>query len=136
MDKDIAVWDDAYSIGLPHIDDQHKKLVSMINDLFLNCQKENTVKNVVFVQAFSSAAEYAQTHFRAEEEYLKQAGYPDLPEHKKEHEAFMTEVWGQFGKFQKDNLAPIDLPRFLKKWLLNHIAVKDKQYAAYITKVT
>jgi hemerythrin len=43
-------------------------------------------------------------------------------------------VWTQFEQYNKDAAAPIGLPRFLKKWLLNHIAVKDKRYAAFITK--
>ena len=132
MDEDSVVWDEAYSVGLPHIDEQHKKLVSMINDLFEVCKRENSSIKVAFARAFGNAVEYAQTHFQAEEEYLKQAGYPALPEHKKEHESFMTEIWKQFSKFKEDSAAAIGLPRFLKKWLLNHIAVKDKQYAAFL----
>jgi len=101
----------------------------------LSCKNENSTTNVTFARAFSVAAEYAQTHFRAEEEYLKQAGYLDLPNHKKEHDSFITEIWEQFRKYKEDNATPIGLPRFLKKWLLSHIVVKDKHYADSLRKL-
>jgi len=135
MDEDSVVWDNGYSVGLPHIDEQHKKLVNMINDLFQSCQKESSIAKVAFARAFGNAAEYAQTHFQLEEEFLKQAGYPDLEKHKKEHASFMTEVWGYFKRSKEDNTMYLELPRFLKKWLLNHIAVTDKQYAAFLGKI-
>jgi hemerythrin len=132
MDEDIVVWGDAYSVGLPNIDEQHKKLVVMINDLFQACKEEGASKTAAFARAFSKAADYTQTHFREEEEFLENAGYPDLPAHKVEHKAFVDEIWAQFGKFKEGNTTPLGLPRFLKSWLLNHIAIKDKKYAAFI----
>jgi len=131
MDEDIVVWSDVYSVGLPHIDEQHKKLVVMINDLF-HAGKEKEVSSITYAKAFSKAAEYTQTHFRDEEEFLQKAGYPDLPAHKVEHKTFVDEIWAQFGKFKEGNADPLGLPRFLKTWLLNHIAIKDKKYAAFI----
>jgi len=132
MDEDVVVWSDAYSVGLPHIDEQHKKLVVMINDLFQACKEEGAASKITFAKAFSKAADYTQTHFRDEEEFLQQAGYPDLPAHKVEHKSFVDEIWAQFGKFKDGNGEPLNLPRFLKTWLLNHIAIKDKKYAAFI----
>ena len=134
MNEDSVTWDDVYLVGLPAIDEQHKKLVVMIGDLFQLCQEGNTSTKLSIVRAFNGVSEYTQEHFRAEEELLAKHNYPELPEHKKEHAAFITEVWTQFEQYNKDAAAPIGLPRFLKKWLLNHIAVKDKRYAAFITK--
>jgi hemerythrin len=131
MSDDIVVWDDIYSVGVPHIDEQHKMLVLLINDLFQILQSDDGSAKVTLVKAFNKAADYAKTHFQEEEEYMKQINYPNYPEHKKEHETFMAEVWDQFLKFQNNNLMFIELPRFLKKWLLNHIAVTDKKYGQY-----
>jgi hemerythrin len=38
-------------------------------------------------------------------------------------------------EFEAGNTAPIELAQFLKKWLLNHIAVSDKQYAPFLAKL-
>jgi hemerythrin len=46
----------------------------------------------------------------------------------------MTEVWKEFSLFNEGNESPAGLARFLKKWLLNHIAITDKQYAPYLAK--
>jgi hemerythrin-like metal-binding protein len=88
-----------------------------------------------FMLSFSKASEYAITHFRDEEDYMKKASYPDLDAHKKEHENFLTEVKSSFTKFKESDSPPIDLVVFLKKWLLNHIAIKDKLYSPYLEKL-
>jgi hemerythrin len=135
MDDDFVVWEDSYSLGIPVIDEQHKKLVKMINDIFENCKKEeNNATKAIFFQAFKETGDYAQTHFSEEEGLLKKNEYPDLPEHKKQHESFMNHVWDEFDKFNRGKEAPIGLARHLKKWLLTHIAVVDKKYVPYLKK--
>ena len=134
MDENIAVWDVAYSVGHPTIDDQHKKLVNMINDLFQLDKDGGNATKATFAKTFSKAGEYAQTHFHEEEEILDKAGYPNLSEHKKEHVIFMNGVWSQFSSFNEGNESPVGLARFLKKWLLTHIAVSDKKYAPYLVE--
>ncbi|MCL2793082.1 MAG: bacteriohemerythrin [Spirochaetaceae bacterium] len=133
MDKDITVWDAAYSVGHPTIDDQHKNLVNMINDLF-QLNNDGTATKAAFAIAFRKAGDYAQTHFNDEEKILEKIGYPNLAEHKKEHITFINEVWSQFTLFNEGNASLVDLARFLKKWLLTHIAVSDKKYAPYLVK--
>ena len=94
----------------------------------------NTIAKAIFAKTFSEAGNYAQTHFHDEEEILEKACYPNLTEHKKEHVTFMTEVWKQFNLFNEGNESPAGLARFLKKWLLTHIAVSDKKYAPYLVE--
>jgi hemerythrin-like metal-binding protein len=106
----------------------------MINDLFQLNQNGTAATKAVFAKAFSKAGEYAQTHFYEEEKMLEKAGYPKLPEHKKAHVFFMSEVWKEFGFFNEGTGSPVGLARLLKKWLLTHIAVIDKQYVPYLNK--
>ena len=134
MNEDIVVWDIAYSVGYSTIDDQHKKLVGMINGLFQLDKDESTATKALFAKAFSEAGDYAKNHFHDEEEILEKAGYPNLSEHKKEHVIFMNGVWSQFSSFNEGNESPVGLARFLKKWLLTHIAVSDKKYAPYLVE--
>ena len=135
MEEDSAVWSDDFSLGVPFIDDQHKKLVVMIGDLFRSCREGSGAANVTFSLAFTKASNYSLTHFMEEEELLEKAGYPALAAHKKEHESFLAEIQTEFHKFKENNAAPIGLARFLKKWLMNHIAINDKQYVPYVKKM-
>jgi len=135
MDEDFVVWSDEYSVQFAPIDEQHKRLAALANDLLKSCKEGSGVSKMDFMLSFSKASEYAITHFRDEEDYMKKANYPDFDAHKKEHESFLAEVKSAFSKFKESDTAPIDLAVFLKKWLLNHIAVKDKLYAPYLAKL-
>jgi len=134
MKDEIVVWDEAFSVGYPAIDDEHKKLVAMVNELFQLDEQGNAVQKSIIAKTFQKAGEYAQTHFHHEEEILKKANYSNLATHKKEHESFMHEIWEEFNLFNKGSESAVGLARFLKKWLLNHIAVVDKHYAPYLVK--
>ena len=132
MDEDSVFWSDAYSVNFELIDNQHKELVRMTNALFDGCKKGRTAADVAFIQTIRGAVEYAQTHFFTEEKYMKLASYPDFDTHKKEHDSFVSEVVNAVKNFEDGNSEPIHLARFLKKWLLTHIAHSDKQYAPYL----
>jgi hemerythrin len=135
MDEDFVVWSDDFSVEFAPLDEQHKKLVVITNDLLKNCKEGSGVSKIDFMLLFSKASEYAITHFRDEEDYMKKAAYPNFEDHKKEHENFLAEVKSSFNKFKESDAAPMGLAVFLKKWLLNHIAVKDKLYSPYLAKL-
>jgi hemerythrin len=136
MDDDIITWNAAYSVGIEFIDNQHKELVRMTNALFTGCRRGGTLEDVAFLKTLRNAVEYAQTHFATEEKYMRQTNYPDLPAHKAEHEAFVAEVRKQIKTFDNGTAEPLKLARFLKDWLLNHIAVSDKKYTPYFEGLT
>jgi len=135
MDENIVTWDEAYSVGFELIDNQHKKLVGMVNALFTGCKQGAVAADIAYVRVIDKALEYAKTHFSDEEKYMRQADYPKLREHKKQHEKFVKEILKSVKIFEKGNTAPIEMAMFLKNWLLNHIAVSDKQYAPYLAKL-
>ena len=130
--EDGVCWDEAYSVDFELIDNQHKELVRMTNTLFEGCRMGSSAADVAFMKTIRSAVEYAQTHFYTEEKYMKQANYPDLAEHKDEHESFVATVVKALKEFENGKSEPILLARFLKKWLLNHIAQSDHKYSPYL----
>ena len=135
MDDDSVAWDESFSVGFESIDNQHKELVAMANELFLGCKRGVVAADVAFLRTIRKAVDYAKYHFSAEEKYMSQADFPKLGEHKKEHEKFALQVINAVKEFEEGNTAPIEMAKFLKNWLLTHIAVSDKQYAQYLTKL-
>ncbi|MDR2094125.1 MAG: bacteriohemerythrin [Treponema sp.] len=130
----LVKWVDAYSVGIPVIDKQHKELVKMTNDLFLGCERtELTV--VYFMKAIQKAVNYSKIHFATEEKYMLKVNYPEYEAHKKEHTAFVTEVLNQIKLFEQGKTAPLSFALFLKNWLLNHIAISDKKYSSYLIPI-
>ena len=134
MDEDSVVWEDSFSVGFKPIDDQHKTLVDMINELFQACKAGVVEADMAFLQIIKKALDYAETHFADEEDYLSEANYPHLDEQKEQHEAFVEEVQKTIEEFEAGNIEPIYFARYLKNWLLNHIAVYDKRYAPYLAQ--
>jgi len=135
MDDNCITWDDSYSVGLEHIDNQHKELVKMVNDLYGACKVGALKEDIVYMRTVSKALEYARVHFADEEKYMDKVFYPELDEHKKQHEEFVVEIKKSIKLFEYGETAPIELVNFLKNWLLNHIAISDKKYAPYLKKL-
>jgi hemerythrin len=129
----FIVWKDDYSVHFRIIDEQHQGLVNMTNDLLKGCKAGGSAKDAVFMETVRKAIEYAQVHFYTEEKYMKQAAYPELEQHKKEHAAFVSTVQETVAAFEQGRADPLDLAVFLKEWLLSHIAISDKKYAPYLT---
>ncbi len=119
-------WSDEYSVGVIEIDDQHKKLFEMIDDFYDAMRADN---KKALEDLLNSLAEYTMYHFRTEENYFDKFRYADSEKHKKEHQVFVDKVLDvkssmQSGKF----VISVDVTNFIKKWILDHVAVTDKKY--------
>jgi hemerythrin len=135
-DKIIVKWDDAYSVGVQLIDDQHKELVRMTNEMAQGSQKGGTEAEIHFMRVIQGAVRYVKTHFTTEEIIMDRLKYPEYLEHKKEHEEFVAEVLRDVKAFEEGGkLVPLEFARFLQKWVLNHIAKSDKKYAFFFDEL-
>lgn len=122
-------WQDSYNLGISEIDNQHKKLVSLIVKLYdaMSQAKANDVVGPILNELLM----YTRTHFTTEEKYFEQFGYADTANHKLEHEKFVAKVKDFKDKFDSGKVGiSIQLMNFLKDWLLNHILKTDKNYVA------
>jgi len=135
MDENIVTWDESFSVDFDHIDNQHKELVKMVNDLYKACKMGALNEDIVYLRTVSRALEYARVHFSDEEKFMDMVFYPELDEHRIQHEKFVVEIKKSIKLFEDGEAAPIELANFLKNWLLDHIAVSDKKYAPYLAKL-
>jgi hemerythrin len=134
MEREVFVrWDDRYSVGIPLIDSQHKKLIEMTDDLYNACLEGTEAASNHFRSAIRGVVDYVKYHFSAEEKLLETSGYPGLALHKKEHEGFVLKVLQDVRDFEEGKkFVPNLFVRYLRDWILAHIAVEDKKYAEYI----
>ena len=123
-------WNESLSVNVAEIDRQHRKLVSLINELD-EAMKQGKGK-AVLGKTVDSLVQYAVTHFRTEERYFDRFGYPDTDGHKKEHAAFVRKASEIKDKFEQNrNFLSIEVMNFLINWLQNHIMKSDKQYSQF-----
>ena len=127
----LFAWSDKYSLHIGQIDEQHKKLVGMLNDLFdaMKAGKGNDVLDNVLSQLIA----YTKSHFATEERLMKAHGYPGYQEHKAEHDDLTKQVLDFQQRFQARSTGlSMELMSFLKNWLINHIQGSDKSYAPFL----
>ena len=120
-------WRDSYSVGNDQMDNQHKQLVELVNDLFkVILDKEIEISLSYEVDKL---IEYTQEHFKNEETLLEKAGYDFLDQHKATHEKLVKDVIVFKEQIEKGTEGvSSELYTFLRAWLLNHILDEDMQY--------
>jgi len=124
-------WSLGLSVDVPEMDEQHKKLFALVNNLNEAMKQGRARDELVLV--FDALAHYTQMHFAAEERFMASIGYPHLAQHKKEH----AELMGQVAAFKADYdagkaMISIKLLAFLRDWVCSHIQKSDKEYGAWV----
>lgn len=129
--KHYIAWKDEYSVGINSIDQQHKKLVNLINQL--TTAVDYSTGEEFEREALAELVDYTKTHFVYEEGLMEDNGYPDFEAHKAQHRAMIEEVDLVLAEYEKDHdTAMRHASDYLKNWLINHINGTDKQYSSFL----
>ena len=124
----LMEWDETMSVGVRELDNQHRTLIGLINEVYSAVQRHD---ERLLASLLGQMREYAVMHFHVEEEYMQRHGYPDLESHRALHDDFNDQV-DRFQQqlFVKTNLSQVFV--FLSRWLTNHIMKEDRKYSAYM----
>jgi hemerythrin len=124
-------WNNEYSVHIELVDDQHKKLIGLINGLH-DAMKVGKGKEALG-KTLSELVDYTAYHFKEEEELFKAYAYPDYLSHKKEHDALTKQAVDLKERFTRGDLfLSNETVLFLKDWLNGHILGSDKKYGPYL----
>ena len=128
-------WSDRLSVGVDVIDEQHKKLVSIINKLY-DAMKDRKGSGIL-TEVLSELIEYTKYHFTTEEALMKGNAYPNYQAHKSSHSQLVEKVMDLELDLKAGKIAlSVQVFQFLKDWLVNHIQGEDKKYTPYLSRVT
>lgn len=123
----LMEWNDGFSVNVCEIDQQHQKLVDMLNDFYERLEKN---PKQAFHALVDSLVEYAKYHFATEEKYFEKFTYSDSAAHIAEHRKFEEQVLSVRNKLKEGELVlSFEITTFLKNWLTSHIKDSDKAYA-------
>ncbi len=126
-------WTDSLSVKINSIDEQHKKLIGLINSFYEQVSHRTNDENISIL--IKGMREYTQMHFNYEERYMRQFNYPDYIIHKKEHDMFISKVAAVEEKVNKGTvILSFEITSFLKDWIKNHIQGSDKKYTEFFIK--
>lgn len=131
--KDIA-WSKILSVGFEEIDEDHRKLVGIFNELnravtagespeYLAATLEELINCTVW-------------HFSHEERLMLKQRYDDIEEHKAEHRELVQaarELQGQL--LQAGQHVAEEQIVILERWLTGHILTADQRLGAFLAQV-
>lgn len=127
----LIEWSDELSVGITSIDDQHKRLVAIINELHLAMLDRR--ERQLMAKIFGELVDYTKTHFAFEEDLFAEHGYPEGENHAALHRHLAQRVIELKEEFDAGNTAvTLEVMRFLRDWLADHILDSDRQYAPFL----
>lgn len=147
------IWSEKYSVGIEEIDEQHKKLVQLINHLEVQCAMGPGAKGLTtkFKKIFSDLVNYTVLHFSTEEVLMRMFEYDGFEAHKRSHQMFIDMIEQKLDFISNFTALPEDeltddikqqiikqskeMLEFLQNWLINHIQKTDTQYTEFFNKL-
>ncbi|CAK0780008.1 hypothetical protein CCP3SC15_60030 [Gammaproteobacteria bacterium] len=86
----VIQWSNALALNIVEIDEQHQKLILIINKL--NDAMVAGKSKAVLGEVIDDLVNYTKTHFAVEEKYFIRFHYPGTTVHKLEHTEFVRKL--------------------------------------------
>jgi hemerythrin-like metal-binding protein len=135
MNIDIFPWDDNFSVGLAEIDEQHQKLVGLLNQLASHVAFRSDSSQLGKI--LDELTDYTRYHFETEERIWEKhlAGDELFLGHQKTHASFVDTVVRLRAEQLHRPLEQIaeEALGFLTRWLASHILETDR-YMGYLVQ--
>ena len=126
----LVEWNDSLSVGIQEIDEQHKVLVDLLNEM--NRAIINRQGTQVTGAILQRLAHYTKVHFAVEESLMRILGYPDYEAHKARHDTLIDQMNELQTKLASGKPSTtFELMHFLKVWLTKHIQESDNEYSDF-----
>jgi hemerythrin-like metal-binding protein len=120
--------DEVPLLGLKIVDDQHLKIVDMLNDLNEAIKHRKSIEQID--QHLEELIQFTDYHFKTEERLMHEYGFLEEVEHQSAHEHLLNEI--AYLKTQFKHGGELVLLQKLKDWFNTHIVSSDKDLVDFI----
>ncbi|MGR8935439.1 MAG: bacteriohemerythrin [Gammaproteobacteria bacterium] len=129
---EVFPWNRNFETGIPLVDEQHRKLVDLLNRLAIKLAYDSG--EMELTQVIEEMAAYAGYHFQTEESIWKRGFHDDtwLASHQSSHDAFTIRVAELTAEGKSKSIGEVlfdEILRFLIHWLAHHILDSDMRMA-------
>ena len=131
MENKWIIWSEKFEVGYKRVDDQHRELINIINDLHAAENGDLSIPEVKdkFKIILKRTVDYATYHFATEEKIMKAVHYKFFKEHISKHREFSSKVLEEVIKFTNGEKVDMeDFIVYLRDWLFSHIVGEDKAF--------
>ena len=124
-------WSTKLETGIQEIDEQHKKLIDIANQVIEAVREKLGTLGVD--EIVKELRDYTVLHFSEEEERMAGLHYPELGAHHIEHERLKNQVkiW-QRDLYRMESLTVEAVRDFLRGWLVDHILHSDMAFKDWL----
>jgi hemerythrin len=124
-------WKNSYSVGIASIDAQHQTLFAIGNELY-NAMSTGQARSALN-KILERLVQYTKSHFAHEERLMKLHDYPDFAAHKAQHDQLTAQVLQFQAELAGGRVTmSVQVLKFVKDWLVNHIQGTDRRYAPHL----
>ncbi len=124
-------WKEQFKVGVEKIDEQHRHLLDIINQIIESIEKNSEWKTTATI--IDSLINYAYNHFSTEERYMMESGYPELQEHVALHLEFIRKVFAMSEEVTlKGAVVQREMLSYVTSWYTNHVLGVDRKYMPYL----
>jgi len=126
-------WSEVLSVGDDNIDAQHRSLVDNVNDLLVSCKTGDGLARLG--EMFVFLEKYLVNHFRDEEALQEKIGFPQIDDHRKEHEDFLQQFYdlkAELGENGPSLALVVKTNGIMLDWLEDHLSGSDRELGRFI----
>ncbi len=120
------IWDEAYSVGVDEIDEQHRALFELGNSLSGDELTQGEIKKYIM-----ELYRYTRKHFAAEEKLMKESDYPGATAHRALHGELISRLNAVSLQSFEDRQALHYFRKFVYDWIIDHILNHDMEFFKY-----
>ncbi len=129
MDHNAIEWDPALTMNHQVIDEQHQTLIGLVAAL-------GRANAAAAAEALHETLRYAGTHFRDEEKFMAEAGYPGLAAHRAAHKELTRTLLAYAGDFSRHGGDLYSFRHLMFRWVRDHILEDDLRFARFLAERT
>jgi|TARA_Y100000310_G_C20611968_1_gene778473 hemerythrin len=118
------------SVGHAELDAQHQRLLELISKC-AGLSATGSHQALDQMKCLMQMSNYAQIHFRYEENVLRDSGYPLVEEHAELHTEYTRQVEKLLASAGAEDL-PRKMHEFLSKWFEEHVLIEDMKYRSHL----
>lgn len=128
----IFQWREEYRTNVRRLDEAHRKLFEEAGSFHKTLSTgEDVAVNAILTYLMG----YAESHFRDEENLMREHSFPEFEHHKTLHDGFLRQVLEiRTGYRQQNARAGIDCTTFLRDWIIQHILTEDRKYGPFFNE--
>ena len=122
-------WDDEFSVNVLAMDNHHKKLFDIMNQMH-DAMKAGSGEDAVS-KLINELIDYTRYHFGEEEKMMEQINYAGIDGQKRAHKAFVDKML-EYKKDVDEGMAIFAVSKVSRtgvEWLKEHIMVMDNKYS-------